>query len=136
MRKIYSYLFVATILIVTAHTPASASLGLTLDSVKQNLDKRIKDVSSSNLDRKYKEQALAQLRHMKSRYTTAYGLRNVSSQHEAASDICRQLKREMDSFDKRYNGYKLASIQEKTAKRTQRSPDAPLVESAEPSTAS
>ena len=118
MRKTIFSLLVTSVFSLTANAPAAANIAITMDHLKQDLDKRFQDVQKSSLKTKYKEQAMVQLQHMKARYNTANSFKSAKSQQETATEICTQLKREITSFDKRFYDYKLASAKNKSERKS------------------
>ena len=118
MRKSFTFLAMLGVLVLGTAVPANANVDLTLEHIKKKIDNRLKRIYSSKLDRKYKEKALIQLRNMQGRRNTAIDLSRRPGQQAAAQDLCNQLEREMNNFDKQYNDYKLAASKKKSIKRS------------------
>lgn len=104
------------VLSITFLTAVYADIGSSLDNVKTKIDRRIKEVYKSNLDAKYRQQALVQLRNMENRYNSARSLSNIPSQREATTDMISQLRRELDHFDKRFNSQLIRVSEERKEK--------------------
>lgn len=93
---------------------SSAQAHLALDHLKQNLDARFKDVySTSKLNQSYKSSALSALRLLQTRYSSVAGLSTIPSQKKAVDEMCQQLSREIDNFDRMLAQYKRESNERK-----------------------
>lgn len=84
-----------------------AQAHLALDHLKQNLEKRHSEVeSSTTLNQQNKENALCQLRILKSKYATAASLSAIPSQQKAAERMASQLDIDLQNFDQTLQNYK------------------------------
>jgi len=98
-----------TTILIGLYASGAMAAPLALDHLKSDLDSRFNEVySSRDLDKSHKARALTQIRSLQSQYSSAVSLSYIPSQKKAAEDMCRQLSREISSFDKTLNEYKSA----------------------------